>query len=130
MRDLKAMLANVDSGREQVVDARSHGRFTGTEPEPRPGLRPGGIPGSINLPYDRLCRPDGTLAGAARVRRAFEGAGVDLGRPIATTCGSGVSAAVLALGLHVLGRPDVPVYDASWSEWGGPRRASRASSSC
>ncbi|MGH7389965.1 MAG: 3-mercaptopyruvate sulfurtransferase [Candidatus Rokuibacteriota bacterium] len=119
VRDLEAMLTNVARRREQVVDARSHGRFAGTEPEPRPGLRSGRIPGSLNLPYDRLCRRDGTLAGAAELRRAFDDAGLDVDGPIATTCGSGVSAAVLALGLYVIGRRDVPIYDGSWSEWGG-----------
>lgn len=119
VRDLAAMRANIESRREQVVDARSHGRFVGAEPEPRAGLRPGHIPGSLNLPYDRLCRPDGTLVGAAELRRAFDDGGVDLAAPVATTCGSGVSAAVLALGLHVLGRGDAAVYDGSWSEWGG-----------
>jgi thiosulfate/3-mercaptopyruvate sulfurtransferase len=120
VRDLEAMRANVASRREQVVDARSHGRFTGTEPEPRAGLRGGHIPGSVSLSYDQLFRPtDGTLLAADDVRRAFEKAGVDVTRPVTTTCGSGVSAAVLALGLHTVGRDDVAVYDGSWTEWGG-----------
>jgi thiosulfate/3-mercaptopyruvate sulfurtransferase len=120
VRDLEAMRANVDSRREQVLDARSHGRFVGTEPEPRPGLRAGHIPGSVSLPYDRLFRPeDGRLLPPDRLRSVFEAAGVDLARPVATTCGSGVSAAVLAVGLHVLGRREASVYDGSWTEWGG-----------
>ena len=120
VHDLAAMLANVDSRREQVLDARSHGRFVGTEPEPRPGLRAGHIPGSVSLPYDRLFRPeDGRLLPPDRLRSVFEAAGVDLARPVATTCGSGVSAAVLAVGLHVLGRREASVYDGSWTEWGG-----------
>ena len=119
VRDLDRMRANLERRAEQVLDARSAGRFVGTEPEPRPGLRGGHIPGSLNLPYERLCREDGTLLNAAALRGAFEKAGLDLARPVVTTCGSGVSAAVLALGLHVLGRRDVPVYDGSWTEWGG-----------
>jgi thiosulfate/3-mercaptopyruvate sulfurtransferase len=120
VRDLAAMLANVESRREQVLDARSHGRFVGTEPEPRPGLRAGHIPGSLCLPYDRLFRPeDGRLLPPDRLGAVFEAAGVDRARPVATTCGSGVSAAVLAVGLHVLGRTEVPVYDGSWTEWAG-----------
>jgi len=119
VRDLAQMRANLRHGREQVVDARSHGRFVGTEPEPRPGLRAGHIPGSLNLPYDRLYATDGTLLGLDALRRAFEAAGVDLDRPVVTTCGSGVTASVLALGLHLLGRKQVAVYDGSWSEWGG-----------
>ncbi len=120
VRDLAAMLANVESRREQVLDARSHGRFVGTEAEPRPGLRAGHIPGSLCLPYDRLFHPDaGRLLPPERLRAVFEAAGVDLARPVATTCGSGVSAAVLAVALHSLGRADVPVYDGSWTEWAG-----------
>ena len=107
------------SRRAQVLDARSAGRFAGTEPEPRPGLRPGHIPGSLSLPYERLFRAeDGGLLPASELGQAFAAARLDLDRPVVTTCGSGVSAAVLALGLHVLGRADVAVYDGSWSEWG------------
>ncbi len=120
VRDLGAMRGNLASNAEQVLDARSHGRFVGTEPEPRPGLRSGRIPGSLNLPYDRLFRADdNALLPPDELRQLFDKAGVDLERPVTTTCGSGVSAAVLALALHRLGRPDVPVYDGSWTEWGG-----------
>jgi thiosulfate/3-mercaptopyruvate sulfurtransferase len=119
VRDLEQMRANVSSRREQVLDARSAGRFAATEPEPRPGLRGGHIPGSLNLPYDRLFKPDGTLLPKEALRGAFVEAGLDLTRPAAATCGSGVSAAVLALALALLDRPDVAVYDGSWTEWGG-----------
>lgn len=102
----------------QIVDMRPAGRFAGTDPEPRPGLRPGHIPGSRNVPSASLVRPDGTLKREAEARALFAAAGVDLDRPIVTTCGSGVSAAVAALALHDLGLDDVPVYDGSWSEWG------------
>jgi thiosulfate/3-mercaptopyruvate sulfurtransferase len=116
---LDGVRRNLETRAVQVVDARSAGRFAGTEPEPRAGVRSGRIPGSLNLPYDGLFRPDGSLLPAGDLRRRFEDARVDLARPIATTCGSGVSACVLALGLHLAGRPDVPVYDGSWTEWGG-----------
>jgi thiosulfate/3-mercaptopyruvate sulfurtransferase len=119
VRDLEQMRANVLSRREQVVDARSHGRFAGTEPEPRAGLRGGHIPGSLNLPYDELDAPDGTLRPPDALREAFVAARVDLARPVTTTCGSGITASVLALALHRLGRPDVAVYDGSWTEWAG-----------
>lgn len=116
---LEGIRRNLETRREQVVDARSAGRFAGTEPEPRPGLRGGHIPGSLNLPYDRLFREDGMLLAPGDLRRLFEAARVDLDRPIVTTCGSGVTACVLALGLSLVGRPDVAVYDGSWTEWAG-----------
>jgi thiosulfate/3-mercaptopyruvate sulfurtransferase len=121
VRDLRQMRVNVASRREQVLDARSAGRFRGTEPEPRAGLRPGHIPGSLNLPYDRLYRADGTLLPPPELREIFAASGLDLARPVVTTCGSGVTASVLALGLHRVGRTQVAVYDGSWTEWGGRR---------
>jgi thiosulfate/3-mercaptopyruvate sulfurtransferase len=117
--DLDGMRRNLETRRAEVLDARSAGRFAGTEPEPRPGLRGGHIPGSRSLPYDRLFRPDGTLLSPGELRRLFETARVDFDRPIVATCGSGVTACVLALGLHQIGRPEVAVYDGSWTEWGG-----------
>jgi len=119
VHDLDAMRANIGSRAAQVLDARSPGRFAGTEPEPRAGLRGGHIPGSLNLPYETLYEADGTLKSPDALRGAVAAAGVDLGRPIVTTCGSGVTASVLALALYLLDRRDVAVYDGSWSEWGG-----------
>jgi thiosulfate/3-mercaptopyruvate sulfurtransferase len=109
------MLANLDSGAEQVLDARSASRFSGAEQDPR-GLPTGHIPGSFNLPYGQLFAPDGTWKRGDALRTAFEASGVDLDRPIVTTCGSGVTAAVLAFGLHLLGR-DAALYDGSWTDW-------------
>ena len=119
VRDLDTVRANIASRAAQVLDARSAGRFAGTEPEPRAGLRGGHIPGSLNLPYDSLYRADGTLQSPEELRAALQGAGIDLARPVVTTCGSGVTASVLALALYLVGRRDVAVYDGSWSEWGG-----------
>ena len=119
VRDLAAMRQNLQTHKAQVLDARSRGRFAGTEPEPRAGLRGGHIPGSLNLPYDELYQKDGAFLPADAIREKLEGAGIDLRKPVITSCGSGVTASVLALGLHVVGRPDVAVYDGSWSEWGG-----------
>ena len=116
--DLDRVLATLERRDAQIIDARSRGRFAGTEPEPRAGLRGGHIPGSLNLPYDELYRPDGTLRPESELSDAFVKAGLDPARPVITSCGSGVTASVLALALHLLGRRDVAVYDGSWSEWG------------
>jgi thiosulfate/3-mercaptopyruvate sulfurtransferase len=103
----------------QVVDARAAARFRGEVPEPRAGLRSGHMPGARNMPWNGLINADGTMKSAGEIRTAFEGVGVNLDDPIVTTCGSGVSAALLALALARLGREDVAVYDGSWTEWGG-----------
>jgi thiosulfate/3-mercaptopyruvate sulfurtransferase len=101
----------------QLVDARSAARFRGEEPEPRPGVRRGHIPGSRNLPWRDLV-VDGQLLPAAQLAQKFAAAGVDVTRPLTTTCGSGISAAILSLALESVGRASVPVYDGSWTEWG------------
>jgi len=120
VRDLAQVRANIESRAEQLLDARAAGRFAGTEPEPRPGLRGGHIPGSLSLPYDLLLEGESrTLKSAGELARLFASAGVDTRRPVVTTCGSGITASLLALGLHLLGHRDVAVYDGSWSEWGG-----------
>jgi thiosulfate/3-mercaptopyruvate sulfurtransferase len=119
VRDLAAVRADLESHAEQLVDARPTARFRGEVPEPRAGLRGGHMPGACNLPFASLVNPDGTLKSAEQIRAGFEAAGVDLARPIVTSCGSGVSASVLALALARIGRPDVAVYDGSWTEWGG-----------
>ena len=119
VRDLAAMRDNLTNRSEQVLDARGAGRFAGSEPEPRAGMRSGHIPGSRSLPYTDLVAADGTLLPREELRERFIQAGIDLDRPIVTTCGSGVTACSLALGLELLGRPVAGVYDGSWSEWGG-----------
>jgi thiosulfate/3-mercaptopyruvate sulfurtransferase len=118
VRGLGDVRASLETGEEQLLDARSSDRFAGTAPEPRPGLRGGHMPGARNLPWAAVIASDGTLAPRAELERAFAGARIDLERPIVTTCGSGVSAAILALALARLGHWRVPVYDGSWSEWG------------
>jgi thiosulfate/3-mercaptopyruvate sulfurtransferase len=118
LRTLNDVRANLRSGAEQLVDARSPARFTGAEADPRAGVAPGHIPGSVNLRYDALLNPDRTWRSPPELRVAFEAAGVDLARPIVTTCGSGVTAAILLFGLHLIGIDDAALYDGSWSEWG------------
>ena len=119
VRNFKQVLANIEGAHEQVIDARSAGRFDATDPEPRAGLRGGHIPGSLNLPYPDLLDPaTGTVLPAEALARRFRDAGVATERPAVTTCGSGVTAAILALGLYLLGHREAAVYDGSWSEWG------------
>ena len=120
VRDLAQIKANLAKRAEQVVDARGAGRFKGTDPEPRAGLRGGHMPGALNVPYTDLLEPgDKTFLPADGLAARFRQAGVDMKRPIVTSCGSGVTACVLALGFYLLGRDDAAVYDGSWTEWGG-----------
>ena len=119
IRDIDEVRRAIAGHSEQILDARSAARFSGEAPEPRPGLRSGHMPGARNLPFSALIGPDGCLLDVELLRSAFETGGVDLNAPIVTSCGSGVSASVLALGLACVGRSDAGVYDGSWTEWGG-----------
>ena len=119
LRGIGDMLANQRSGSELVLDARAAGRFDGTAAEPRPGLPSGHIPGSRNLPYTDLLNPDQTMLPPAALRARFAAAGVDGARPVVTSCGTGVTAAILTLGLAVAGLDQGALYDGSWTEWAG-----------
>ncbi|MEM7615145.1 MAG: 3-mercaptopyruvate sulfurtransferase, partial [Pseudomonadota bacterium] len=118
VKDVTQVAASTKLGDYQIVDARSPERFRGEEPEIRPGLRSGHIPGSRNVYYKDLLNADGTLKEPGALRGIFEAAGVDLDRPVVTTCGSGVTAAILALALERMGHAKHALYDGSWSEWG------------
>jgi thiosulfate/3-mercaptopyruvate sulfurtransferase len=117
VRDRLEVHRALASGAAQVVDVRSPGRFAGTEPEPRPAVPAGHMPGAVNLPYTELVHPDGTALSLEELRRRLAGSGIALDRPVIATCGSGVSACNLLLALYRLGHPDATLYDGSWTEW-------------
>ena len=119
LRGIGDVLGNVKTQAELVLDARAAGRFTGAVPEPRAGMRSGHIPGSASLPYTDLLNADGTFRPPSALRDRFAAAGADGSRPAVTSCGSGVTACILTLGLHLAGLPEGAVYDGSWTEWGG-----------
>jgi thiosulfate/3-mercaptopyruvate sulfurtransferase len=118
VRDVTQVAQASKLGTAEIIDARGAPRFRGEVPEPRPGLRAGHIPGAKNVPYTNVLNPDGTLKRGDALRAAFTDAGVDLSRPAITSCGSGVTAAILALALERLGHRNWAVYDGSWAEWG------------
>jgi thiosulfate/3-mercaptopyruvate sulfurtransferase len=118
LRDLDEMKALIKKAGAQIVDARPAARFEGRDPEPRPGLRSGHIPGSKNIPSQQLLNPDGTFKSPEELAKLFVDAGVNVSKPVVTTCGSGVTASMLALALAVLGQTNAAVYDGSWAEWG------------
>ncbi|MEM7547417.1 MAG: 3-mercaptopyruvate sulfurtransferase [Pseudomonadota bacterium] len=118
VRDVTQVAGAIKLGEEHIVDARSPARFRGDEPEPRDGMRAGHMPGAKNVHYASLLGEDGRMKPVAETRAIFEEAGVDLTKPIITTCGSGISAAILNLALVRLGHTRNSLYDGSWSEWG------------
>ncbi len=120
VRSIEQIARFVEDESEIVLDARAADRFAGSSPEARTGVDPGHIPGSRNLPYGRIVDSEsGMFADAETLAEVFEAADLDNGKPIATTCGSGVSACILGLGLHLMGNDNWSVYDGSWTEWGG-----------
>jgi len=116
--EVKTIVEGRDASGAQIVDARSSARFRGEAPEPRAGVRPGHMPGALNVPYATLLNGDLTFKSTTEIRAAFESAGVDLAKPVVTSCGSGVTAAILSLGLEMIGHRNTALYDGSWSEWG------------
>jgi thiosulfate/3-mercaptopyruvate sulfurtransferase len=123
MRSFDDMMNVVSSRSAQIADARSPGRFTGIEAEPRAGVRGGHMPGAANVHYRTLLTEDGTFKLEAELREIFQRAGIDPQKPIVTTCGTGVTAAILKLALDDIGAKDVALYDGSWTEWGGREEA-------
>lgn len=115
---VQEIVAAGDSGSVQIVDARGAGRFAGNSPEPRAGLRSGHIPGSLNLPFERLLNEDKTYKSDAEIRAILDEAGIALHQPIVASCGSGVTACILSLAFERLGASDTAVFDGSWTEWG------------
>jgi thiosulfate/3-mercaptopyruvate sulfurtransferase len=118
VRDVTQVANAAKLGAAQIVDARGAARFEGTEPEPRPGLRSGHVPGSMNVHYATLLNADGTMKSPEDLRAVLVAAGVDLARPVITTCGSGITAAILNLALERIGHRNHALYDGSWAEWG------------
>ena len=118
VRDIDDMRRYLADGNMQIVDARPAARFEGREAEPRPGLRAGHIPGARNVPSSRILNEDGTLKSREELIAIFKEAGIDPTKPVVTTCGSGVTAAMLSFALAVIGQTNAPVYDGSWAEWG------------
>jgi len=118
IRDFTVMRDNLRTGAEQVVDARSPARFRGEEPEPRPGVRSGHMPGAINVYYAEMLTPEGTLRPAGELKRIFADRGVNLESPVVTSCGSGITAAIVSLALEIAGAKRIALYDGSWSQWG------------
>ena len=118
VKDVTQVASASKLGDYEIIDARSPARFRGDAPEPREGLRSGHIPGSKNVFFQTLLNENGTLKTPNDIQKVFEDAGVDLQKPAITTCGSGITAAVLCLGLHLIGKTDYAVYDGSWTEWG------------
>jgi len=118
VRDVTQVSSASKLGDHEILDARSAGRFSGAEPEPRAGLRGGHIPGSKNVPFTTLLNADGTMKSPDALRAVFAAAGVDLGKPAITSCGSGVTAAIISLALERIGKTDHSLYDGSWTEWG------------
>jgi thiosulfate/3-mercaptopyruvate sulfurtransferase len=118
VKDVTQVAHAAKLGEAEILDARSAARFRGEAPEPRPGLRSGHIPGSRNIPFAEVLNPDGTMKPPADLKAVFQGAGVDLKKPAITTCGSGVTAAILNLALERIGHRNHALYDGSWAEWG------------